>query len=224
MHRTEYRLAPEHVVLASLDTQQGLFANLGVVEHEGIEDFTGRPAVVTLGIVAQVRAAENGRCRRTSAKPGDRRKFIVAIHERVGVRTGIFISLVVPTGGADTKAHLALVDHIQFGQQVDTVGDVGAGLAEVVITVVAIGCAQNALVGTFRTHAIVVLDGVVETDRPVLATGIQLESVGSRQARGQDSRGEQLASRRQEVATLHRVIHLYCFCCGLTSDLAANDG
>ncbi|MNF56120.1 hypothetical protein D3C84_376000 [compost metagenome] len=223
VHGIEYRLAPEHVVLAGLDTELGVVAHLGVVEHEGIEDFAGRPAVVALGIVAQVRAAENGRCRRTSAKPGDRRKFIVAVHERVGVRTGIFISLVVPTRGADTKAHLALVDHIQFGQQVDTVGDVGAGLAEVVITVVAVGRPQNALVGTLRTHAIVVLDSVVETNGPVFAARIQLDSVGGRQGRGQDSGSEQLAPRA-EIATLHRVIHLYCFCCGLPSDLAANDG
>ena len=55
---TEEGLAPEYVVLASFYPQQRVVADLGVVEQEGIEDFTGRAVVVTLGVVTQMTAAK----------------------------------------------------------------------------------------------------------------------------------------------------------------------
>ncbi|MOA58634.1 hypothetical protein D3C78_1830600 [compost metagenome] len=60
MHRVEQGLAPEHVVLAGLYAKQGFFPHFGAVEHESIENLSGRAAVVALGIVAQVRATEIG--------------------------------------------------------------------------------------------------------------------------------------------------------------------
>ncbi|MNQ74521.1 hypothetical protein D3C85_892800 [compost metagenome] len=211
----EHGLAPEHVVLAKLEAQQRLFADFGVVEQEGIENLAGRAAVVALGVVAQMRAAKNGRGWRVTAPSRNRRKLVVAVDERIGIGAGIVIGLVVPARGADAEAHAVLVDHVELGQQVDPVGDIGAGLAEVVVAVVAVGGAEHALVGALGAHAIVVLDGVIESDSPVFATGIQFEGMGGRQARYQDCRGQQAAPHGQDVVTLHWMMHL-CFCCGLT--------
>ncbi|MNF77342.1 hypothetical protein D3C84_594840 [compost metagenome] len=166
VHRIEQGLAPEHVVLTSLDAEQGLLADFGAVEHEGIENFTRRPVVIALGIVAQVRAAitnvvvgDTGQAWVVENQP---RGIAIAVDERVGIRAGILIGLVIPTGGADAKTHVLFVNNVHLGQQVDPVGDVGARLAKVVIAVVVVRRAEHALVGAFGTYAVVVLDGVVQ--------------------------------------------------------------
>ncbi|MNG27763.1 hypothetical protein D3C84_1129290 [compost metagenome] len=64
MHRAENSFAPEHVVLADLEAEQGLLAYFGAVEHEGIENLARRSAVIALGISAQMRAAEGRMNRR----------------------------------------------------------------------------------------------------------------------------------------------------------------
>ncbi|MNH20572.1 hypothetical protein D3C79_803480 [compost metagenome] len=109
----------------------------------------------------------------------DARLATVAVDERVGVGAGVVIGLVVPTGGADTKAHVALVDHVQFCEQVHAIGDRGPGLAEVVVAVVVVGGRQQALVGAFGAHAIVVLDRVIQAHGPVFTAGIDLKRLGA---------------------------------------------
>ncbi|MNF85761.1 hypothetical protein D3C84_681700 [compost metagenome] len=184
VHRVENGLAPEHVVLTSLDAEHRLLAHFGAVEHEGIEDFARRTAVVALGIVAQVRAAVADVVTVDPCQArvvGDQaRTRIVAVDERVGVGAGVVIGLVVPAGGADAKAHGVLVDHVHFGQQIDTVGDVGPGLAEVVVAVVIVRRSQHAFVGAFGAHAIVVLDGVIHADVPVRIPRLDLDRMGRR--------------------------------------------
>ncbi|MOA52860.1 hypothetical protein D3C78_1762240 [compost metagenome] len=58
MHRVEQGLAPEHVVLAGLDAEQGLFTHFSAVEHESIENLAGRTAVIALSVTTQVRATK----------------------------------------------------------------------------------------------------------------------------------------------------------------------
>ncbi|MCY1399845.1 hypothetical protein D9M71_149130 [compost metagenome] len=213
VHRIEDGLAPEHVVLAGLDVELRFLADLGAPEHEGIEDLAGRTVVVALGVVAQVRAAEG---RIAGARlADDAGEGVVAVDEGVGVGPGVLVGLVVPAGGADAEALLALVDHVQLGEQVDAVGDVGSRLAEVVVAVVVVRGVQHALVGTFGTHAVVVLDGVVEAHRPVGVAGVDFERLctGRAQRGGQDGRGEQGAAQGRVLAVDHRAGSISC-CCG----------
>ncbi|MNI38210.1 hypothetical protein D3C73_923420 [compost metagenome] len=195
MHRVENGLAPEHVVLAGLDAEYRFFANFGAVEHEGVEDFAGRAGVVALGIVAQVRAAGAdvviGDARQTRIVGDQARSRTVAVDERVGIGASVFVSLVVPAGGADAKAHVVLIDHVHLGQQVDAVGDVGAGLAEVVIAIVVVRRGQHALVGAFGTHAVVVLHGVIQAHGPVRVTRLDLRRMGHRHRCRENGRGQQ---------------------------------
>ncbi|MNE59378.1 hypothetical protein D3C80_1544650 [compost metagenome] len=150
-----------------------------------------------------MRGAKNG-CRTwTPAKPCDRRKIVVAVGKRVGVGAGVVIGLVVPARRADTKTGLVLIDHIQLGQQVDTVGDIGPGLAEIVVTVVTVRRTEHTFIGTLGAHAVVVLDGVVETHGPVFTASVQFQGIGRRKAGGEDGRYQQPTARRQEVVTLH---------------------
>ncbi|MNH32529.1 hypothetical protein D3C79_929810 [compost metagenome] len=58
MHWVEQCFTPEQVVLTEFAAQLRAVANFGAHEHEGIEHFTRRAAVVALGVVAQVRAAQ----------------------------------------------------------------------------------------------------------------------------------------------------------------------
>ncbi len=140
VHRVEQGFTPEQVVLAQLGADLRGLADFTAEEHEGIQHFTGRAAVVTLGVVAQVRAAQRHTGAGQAIEAGvDAGLVTVAVDERVAIGAGVVIGLVVPAGGADAQPGVALVDHVQFGQQVDPVGDVGAGLAEVVVTVVAVG-------------------------------------------------------------------------------------
>ncbi|MCY1507555.1 hypothetical protein D9M68_418360 [compost metagenome] len=191
MHRVEDGLAPVHVVLAGLDAEHRLFADLGAVEHEGVEDFAGRAAVVALGIVGQVRAAQH--CIVGAGLAGNAGEGLVAVDEGVRVGTGIVVGLVVPAGGTDPEALVALVDHVQLGQQVDAVGDVGAGTTEVVVAVVVVRRGQHALVCALGANAVVVLHGVVEANRPVRIPGIDLEGLhhGRHAQSGGNGRGEQ---------------------------------
>ncbi|MCY1401931.1 hypothetical protein D9M71_170580 [compost metagenome] len=201
VHRVENGLAPEHVVLAGLDVDLRFVADLGAPEREGIEDLAGRTAVVALGVIAQVRTAE--------ARIGgagladDSREVTIAVDERVGAGAGVLVGPVVPGGGADTHALVAAVDHVQFGQQVDTVGDVGARLAEVVVAIVVVRRPQHALVGALGTHAVVVLDGVVEAHRPVGVARIDFEGLHARRAeRRQDRRCQQATVQVVRVLVL----------------------
>ncbi|MNO60583.1 hypothetical protein D3C76_512020 [compost metagenome] len=201
VHRVEDGFAPEHVVLAGLDVDLRFVADLGAPEREGIEDLAGRTAVVALGVIAQVRTAE--------ARIGgagladDSREVTIAVDERVGAGAGVLVGPVVPGGGADTHALVAAVDHVQFGQQVDTVGDVGARLAEVVVAIVVVRRPQHALVGALGTHAVVVLDGVVEAHRPVGVARIDFEGLHARRAeRRQDRRCQQATVQVVRVLVL----------------------
>ncbi|MOA13310.1 hypothetical protein D3C78_1333570 [compost metagenome] len=140
----------------------------------------------------------------------------IAVDERIGVGAGVVVGLVVPGSGADAEAHRVLVDHVQLGQQVDAVGDVGPGLAEVVVAVVVVRRGQHALVGTFGTHAVVVLHGVVETNSPVFAAGIHLEGLGCRQRGQHDGGGQQAATQRVGAVILvvmHYVDSACFYCC-----------
>ncbi|MDT4852462.1 hypothetical protein FQZ97_866960 [compost metagenome] len=175
-------------MLTGLGAEQRLITHFGAVEHEGVENLAGRATVVALGIAAQVRIAIAQSI--AVGEPPDLEMLAdhaagrtIAIDERIGVGAGVVVGLVVPTGRTDAKAHAVLVHHIELGEQVDAVGDVGAGLAEVVVAVVAVGGAEHALIGALGAHAIVVLDGVIEADSPVFATAIQFEGMGGRQAR-----------------------------------------
>ncbi|MCY1235413.1 hypothetical protein D9M72_480280 [compost metagenome] len=219
MHRVEEGLAPVDVVLAGLDAEHRLLAHFGAVEHEGIEDFPGRTGVVTLGVVAQVRTAiadvvvgDTGQARVV----GDQaRACIIAVDERVGVGTGVLIGFVVPTGGADTKAHFLFINNIHLGQQVDTVGDVGPGLTEVVITIVVVRRAEHALVGAFGAYAVVVLDGVVQAHRPIRATGIELERVaGDRHDCNDNSYGQRTATQDEGLTVFHMAGSISYYCWG----------
>ncbi|MNM74542.1 hypothetical protein D3C81_863060 [compost metagenome] len=216
MHRVEQGLAPEQVVLAQLGTDLRFVTDFAAHEHESIEHFAGRAAVVALGIVAQVRAAQRHAGARQAIEAGiDAGLVTVAVDERVAVGTGVVVGLVVPTGGADTKAGVALVDHVQLGQQVDAVGDVGTGLAEVVVTVVAVGGAEQALVGAFGTHAIVVLDGIVEANGPVFVAGVDFERLGARQREQADGTSEQAALWFHSTVSAmfwHYDCSTYCYC------------
>ncbi|MNZ55986.1 hypothetical protein D3C78_739220 [compost metagenome] len=196
VHRVEQGFAPEQVVLTQLAAQLRAFADFGAHEHERIEHFTRRAAVIALGIVAQVRAAQRrAGARQTVEARNDAGTVAVAVDERVGIGAGVVVSLVIPAGGADAKAHAALVDHIQLGQQVDAVGDVGTGFAKVVIAVVVVRRCQHALVGAFGAYAVVVLDGVVQAHGPVFVTGIDFERLGARQCEQTDGAGEQMTLR-----------------------------
>src|SRR5690606_31630454 len=109
--------------------------------------------------------------------------------------------IVVPAGGTDAETLVTLVDHIQLGQQIDTVGNVGTSLAKVVVTVVVVRCAQHGLVGTFGAHTVVVLDGVIEANGPVLTASINLERLSRRRAGQHDGRGQQAAPQVARIVT-----------------------
>ncbi|MNQ39972.1 hypothetical protein D3C85_536110 [compost metagenome] len=211
VHRIEQGLAPEYVVLAGLDAEQRLLAHFGAVEHEGVENLAGRPAVVALGIVAQVAAAEH-----VAIVGGERPDLemladhaaggAIAVDERIGVGAGVVVGLVVPGSGADAEAHRVLVDHVQLGQQVDAIGDVGPGLAEVVVAVVAVRGTQHALVGALGPHAVVVLHGVVETGGPVFVAEIQFDGLHGGHRGEHDRGGEQAEAQRLRGRVV--VVHL----------------
>ncbi|MNZ74870.1 hypothetical protein D3C78_933320 [compost metagenome] len=217
VHRVEQGLAPEQVVLADLGAEHRLLTHFGLVEHEGVEDFAGGAAVVALRIVAQVRAAQrNAGARQAEQARVDARLVAVAVDERIGIGTGVVVGLVVPAGGADAKAHRLLVDHVQFGQQVDAIGDVGPGLAEVVVAVVVVRRGQHALVGALGAHTVVVLDGVVEAHGPVLTAGIDLEGLGGGHGCQHDGRGQQTEAQWAYTVILvvmHCVISACFYCC-----------
>ncbi|MNJ35942.1 hypothetical protein D3C77_307100 [compost metagenome] len=194
VHRVEQGLTPEQVVLAQLAAQLRVLTDVGAHEHECIEHFAGRAAVVALGVVAQVRAAQwrAGTWQAIEARV-DAGGVTVAVDERVGIGAGVVIGLVVPTGGTDTKAHVALVDHVQLGEQVYPVGDVGTGLAKVVVAIVVVRRGEHALVGAFSANAVVVLDGVVQAHGPVFTAGIDFKRLGTWQCEQADGAGQQTA-------------------------------
>ncbi|MNF62326.1 hypothetical protein D3C84_440050 [compost metagenome] len=206
MHRVENGLAPEHVVLAGLGAEHRLFTDFSAVEHEGVEDFTRRTGVVTRGIVAQVRAAIADVVIDDPGQAwivGDQaRTCIVAVDERVGIGADVLIGLVVPAGGADAKAHGVFEDHIHLGQQVDAIGDVGPGLAEVVVAVVVVRRCQHALVGAFSANTVVVLDGVIHAYVPVRVARIDLDRMGRRHGCRENGRSQQGIAWSGEAVTL----------------------
>ncbi|MCY1410254.1 hypothetical protein D9M71_256200 [compost metagenome] len=163
-----------------------------------------------------MRAAQGYASTRQAIEAGaDARLITVAIDERVAVGTGVVVGLVVPAGSADAKTGVALIHHIQLGQQVDPVGDVGAGLAEVVVTVVAVGRAQHALVGAFRAHAIIVFDGIVQAHGPVFIAGLDFNGLGGGQREQGDGAGEQAAlwlHGRVNAVFWHYDGSTYCYC------------
>ncbi|MCY1299161.1 hypothetical protein D9M70_486790 [compost metagenome] len=175
-------------MLAQLCTEYRLLAHLGAVEDKGIEDFTGRTVVIAIGITAQPvllcnLAAQRipGLNRAARCGAGCNQVTRIARLPGKGVGTGahIVIGMVVPTGGADTKAHFPLVRHVQFGEQVDPLGH-RATDTEILIAVIEVGGAGDLRVLTFHPLTITGLEGVIETHGPPFTAIAKFESLGSR--------------------------------------------
>ncbi|MNN23156.1 hypothetical protein D3C81_1365420 [compost metagenome] len=156
-------LAPVDGVAAGTQAQL-LLADIEPAEHEGIEDFTRRPLVVALGIVAQ--AQRRLAVAAQVVRGGD---VLVIEVARIGV--------VVPERSTDASTVLLFVDNVGLGEDVDPVGN-GAVLVEVAIAVVVVRVGQDCLVLAIHTGTEVVTQRVVETQLQVFVAGIDLECPG----------------------------------------------
>ncbi|MNL22223.1 hypothetical protein D3C87_1435560 [compost metagenome] len=142
------------------------------------------------------------------------RRLAITVTEGIGTGADVVIRLVIPARSTDAKALAALVNHIQLGQQVNTIGNIGAGSSEVIVTVVAVRCPQRALVRIFGAHTVVVLDGVIKTHLPVRVAGIQFEGMGCRHGRCQDGQGQQTVTRGGVAITfivMHDIIAAFLY-------------
>ncbi|MNC13497.1 hypothetical protein D3C75_612460 [compost metagenome] len=197
VHRAQQGFPPEDVVLAYLDPEQGFVTHLHVVEHEGIEQLAGGAMVVAIRIVAQMTVA------RHRGQPDDAGAGAVAVDEGVLVSADVAVGIVIPAGGADAKAGVALVHHVQLGQQIEAGGDGIAGILEVVIPIVVVRGGEHPLVGTLGAHAVVELAGVVEANGPLFASGIDFDRLNGGHEDGRNGRRQQ--AEAQDAATMTRV-------------------
>ncbi|MNM86823.1 hypothetical protein D3C81_989870 [compost metagenome] len=200
----EQGLAPVHRVPAKLAAQHRLVADLGVVEHEGVEKLARRPIVVTVAVTAQAMVVgratgQHGTCGQATGRARQHQVAGIALlaGKRVGIRPHVVIGMVVPAGGADPHAHAALVNDIQFGEQVQTLRDRAAD-AEVLVAVVEVGGAGNLGVFAFDPLAVAQLGGVVEAHVPVGVGEVQLECLGSRRTGDQQQRCQQVTAGKAE--------------------------
>ena len=184
-------------MLTYLDPEQGLVTQLHVVEHEGVEQLAGGAMVIAVGIVAQMTVA------RHRGLPDDAGAGAVAVDEGVLVSADVAIGVVIPAGGADAKAGVALVHHVQLGQQIEAGGDGIAGILEVVIPIVVVRGGEHPLVGTLGAHAVVELAGVVEANGPLFASGIDFDRLNGGHEDGRNGRRQQ--AEAQDAATMTRV-------------------
>ncbi|MNK96433.1 hypothetical protein D3C87_1167120 [compost metagenome] len=188
-------------MLAYLDPEQRFVAHFHVVEHEGIEQLAGGAMVVAIRIVAQMTVA------RHRGQPDDAGAGAVAVDEGVLVSADVAVGIVIPAGGADAKAGVALVHHIQLGQQIEAGGDGIAGILEVVVPVVVVRGGKHPRIGTLGAHAVVELAGVVEANGPVFTLCVDFDRLNAGHEDGRYGRRQQ--AEAQGTATMTRVLVIH---------------
>ncbi|MNO92380.1 hypothetical protein D3C76_839520 [compost metagenome] len=204
-----------------LGAEHRLLADLGAVEHEGIEDLAGGTVVITICVAAQAMLAGRVAVQRIAGldRPGlPRRDQVAGIvrlpWKRVGIGADIVIGMVVPARGTDPKTHLALIDHVQLGQQVDPLGHRTAD-TEILVTVVVVGGAGNLRILAFHPLTVTGLQGVIETHGPIL-TITEFKGLGSRHGREQCGAGQQAQMQRTgSCRGVHCVVSVFCCFCFL---------
>ncbi|MNG04230.1 hypothetical protein D3C84_873490 [compost metagenome] len=131
-------------------------AQVEAAEDEGVENLAGGSLVEALGVgrvlVVDVAAGPHGR--------------FAGFQVRIAVGFAIAVGMVVPGCGTDAEAVVALVDQVEFAEQVESVGDDVAGICKAVFALVEGRVVADA-VGVLGAHAEVVAQGVVPADGQV---------------------------------------------------------
>ncbi|MNN23342.1 hypothetical protein D3C81_1367370 [compost metagenome] len=143
--------------------------------------------------------------------------------QRAGVVVGLVVDVVVPGCTAQAQAVVALVAQVEFGQQVEAVGD--QALVEVAVTIVGVGLRTDGVVGDAGidiTHAPggAVLDGVVPGHAEIRIAAVDLEGecrTADREAGTHASDREKSLFQtklRQTGAVVHvLILENLCCCC-----------
>src|SRR3546814_9522562 len=105
--------------------------------------------------------------------------------------------MVVPAGATDVQTEVGAIEHVQFAEQVDAIGDDVAAV-ETVGAFVGGRTVGNLVVALVDAHAEVVAKGVVPAQAKVRVTGVDLESMG-RAGCGQQRRSEEHTSELQSL-------------------------
>ena len=134
-----------------------LVAQIEIAVHEGVSELRLAPLQVA-GVMSELVGCDAERVHRF------RRVVVIA--------TVVYV--VVPGRAADPRAH-CFVAGVEFGEQVQAIGD--QATTEVTVAVVQVGVGGELVGGLLHAPGVAVLDGVVPADRQVLVTSVELESL-----------------------------------------------
>lgn len=173
-----------------------------VAVHEGIEKL----GLATVQLLGCTREFVVRRRALVDQRPAERTRVVVRL----------VVHLVVPGSAAEAEPHVALEAHVEFGEQVEAIGDQAA--VKIEVPVIGIRLRPDRVVRHLRVHAThppagAVLDGVVPRHADIRVAGVDLERRGRPARHDCSSRDERhrAASGNGVAGTLFHVFLLMRF-------------
>ncbi|MNH12881.1 hypothetical protein D3C79_724350 [compost metagenome] len=137
------------------------------------------------------------------------RLTVVELIGRGVIAANIVVGVVVPSVGADTETDFFFVNHVQFGQHIQSLRNGTAG-GEVAIPVIVVPRIGQLAVGGFHALGVVELQRVVEANRKVFIPRVDLHSPYGRDAQAGENGGGQQPFAKVCMADLIIFVHLAC--------------